>query len=119
MLYFLILLIPFLAFMIYLVRQNNRLRSLFFNILTRMEAVCLMLDQQELINAELLGNEKIITNSSIKELEKALHAIEQSLELKKSNAIANRFAHRIQKLQALDESVLRVEKALKEEKKVS
>lgn len=114
MLYFLILLIPFVGFMVYLVRQNSRLSTIYFNLLSRIEAVSRQMELGHLLDQEALNSETIITNNSIKELEKALHAIETALEMKKSPTVANRFAHRIQKLQALDDYLKKLEKAVSE-----
>jgi len=114
MLYFLILLIPFVGFMIYLVRQNNRLSKIYYTLVSRLEALAHQLNLENLLDQEALNGETIITNNSIKELEKALHAIEIELEMKKSPTVANRFAHRIQKLQALGGYIGKLEKVAKE-----
>jgi hypothetical protein len=124
MLYFLILVIPFVAFVIHLTRQNNRLRKIYLDITRDLLNIAQKQGTINLIDLKLLTSDKIITPFTIKNLEKALHTIEDACGKKKSPTVANRFAHRIQKLQQMKVYVEQLkkfvdEKAKKEESVVS
>ncbi|GAB4339454.1 MAG: hypothetical protein OHK0038_18590 [Flammeovirgaceae bacterium] len=117
MLYFLILVIPFTAFVIHLTRQNNRLRKIYLEITKDLLNIAQKQGTVNLIDLKLLTSDKIITPFSIKNLEKALHTIEDACGKKRSPTVANRFAHRIQKLQQMKIYVEQLKKFVEEKVK--
>lgn len=119
MLYFLVLLIPFVAFMIHLTRQNNRLRKIYLEITRDLLAIAQKQGSHDLINLRTLTSDRIITPFSIKKLEKVLHTVEEASGKKKSPTVANRFAHRIQKLQQMKSYVEQLKKHIQEKQTVN
>ncbi|MCS6831977.1 MAG: hypothetical protein NZ521_00220 [Flammeovirgaceae bacterium] len=117
MLYFLVILIPFAAFMIHLTRQNNRLRKIYLEITKDLLSIAQHQGSHNLLNLQMLTSDKIITPFSIKKLEKVLHAVEEASGKKKSPTVANRFAHRIQKLQQMKTYVEQLKNYLESQQK--
>ena len=108
MLYILVLLIPFLAVLFLLVRQNKLLSDEYKSYYKRLWVVANTSAVQTAKRSES-DLDVLITDDSIKDLELDLSLLEESFGFEKSSVVSNTFTPKKKKLQILNKRIKRLE----------
>ena len=110
MMYFLILLIPFVIFIGLLIRQNNFLKNAYVRSYHRVWALIAAWNiNMKMENNTLDELDTLITDDSIKELESDLSSLEEAIGLDKSFVVSNTFTPKKKKLAILEKRIDKLE----------
>lgn len=113
LLYFLIFLIPFIAAMTYMIRQNSRWKRVYTSLYQRIWALSASLEV-ETINATEADLSSLITTNAITVLEQDLIALESKSGVAKAAVISNTYMPKPKRLQILSKRLDKVESRIKE-----
>lgn len=114
MLYILVLLIPFLIFIVFLVRQNKRLLDEYVSYYRRIWKIA---DGNAVQMAKSHENELdvLISDDSIKVLEQDVSLLEETFGFDKSSVVSNTFTPKKKKLQVLGKRIKKLESKVSEQ----
>ena len=112
MLYFLVIIIPFTAYMVFLIYQNNLLRRDYENIITNLIKISSDLGLNETNSLNELQHDLIVTSNSIKKLENYLTALEDFTAIRKQSVVSNTFKPKQEKLKVLKNRIVKLEKTI-------
>jgi hypothetical protein len=102
MLYFLIIIAPFIIAISYLIVQNNKLLKQYQQIVDKLNDVQQQSGFKKISFPLGINKHLVVTNNSIKRLEVFLMAFEEALGTKRSKVVHNTFKPRKEKLQLLN-----------------
>lgn len=113
MLYFLVIIIPFAAYMAYLIHQNNQLKKEYLEVIQGLKknSESLLLEDTSLLD-ELQKNYVVSTNA-IKKAENYLTALEDLVKIQKQQVISNAFKPKSYKLSILKKRLQKLNKEIK------
>lgn len=109
MLYFLVILIPFIVMILYMASLQRTLRSKYNGLVHEVKSMATTTIGTDTACAQLT-QEWIITDENIKELEKCMHELQSRIEMDKFPTVANIFMTKKKKLTRLEESMESIKK---------
>ncbi|MEH0158610.1 hypothetical protein V6R21_31505 [Limibacter armeniacum] len=111
MLYFLVILVPFLILMAFLLYRNKKVKELYNNQVTKLRKIGESFkgdaELREIDNS--LSEVMIVSDEDVKKLEKMLHKLQELYQLPKSKTIANTYGLNSEKTRKLKRQIAKLE----------
>jgi|GEM_PF-6004501 len=113
MLYFLVIIIPFAAYMAYLIHQNNQLKKEYLEVIQGLKknSESLLIEDKSLLDD--LQKNYVVSSNAIKKAENYLTALEDLVKIQKQQVISNAFKPKSYKLSVLKKRLLKLSEAIR------